>query len=701
MDCLFVGAGAVARQYASGFGDSPLSLSAVCDLDRERAASFAADVAAEARGDGDDANGSGADAGHGGGTNDDDPGAVTPAAYADLDAMLAAEDAPLVVNLTTHAAHAAVTRTCLEGGRHVFSEKPLALDPAAADDLLRLARDRDLALGCAPIAPGCDAQRHARTLLSDGRLGEVGLVYATAHVGRVTEWHDRPDSFLAVGPLYDGAVYPLSVLVDWFGPVARVRSADAIDAWPEREERRPEAPAHVEATVEFAVGPVVSLRASLYADHRSREFYSLECHGDDGTLYLSDAGAMAAERDAVRVRGGDRDSVPAPHPRPRRERAHLDGPERLARAIARGDRPRASARRAAHVVAVCAAIEAEATDPDGTGRAVEGRDAGERPAGVGARGLTVGVGPASAPTARPSAGGRAPESAVRLPPVGFGCSRYRGGEYVDRIDSIATALDAGYRFLDSAELYGNESRIGDLLATPGSPDREGLFLLGKAWNTNHGRLREACKGSLSELGVDAFDCYALHWPDAWAYTEPLRELAERPVDEQERLAFPETDEGERSTADRDLADTWRDLAALREAGLARTIGICNVGLPDLRDLVAETGIEPALVQVERHPYTPRTELVEWCHARGIRVVAHSPLSAPGLLDDPVVTAVAAEADATPAEAVLAWNVAAGVVPIPASNDPDHVVDNLAATRVELSTEQRRRLNDLGDPEFER
>ncbi|UIP00867.1 aldo/keto reductase [Halobaculum sp. CBA1158] len=710
MDCLFVGAGAVARKYAAGLPESSLSPSAVCDLERGRAASLAAEV-------GDAATDSGG-----------------PAIYADLDAMLAAEDAPLVVNLTGHAAHAAVTRACLSADRHVFSEKPLALDPAEAAGLLDLARDRDLALGCAPIAPECDAQRHARTLLDDGRLGDVRLAYATAHVGRVTEWHDRPDSFLSVGPLFDGAVYPLSVLVDWFGPVERVRAADAVGAWPEREGATPDAPPHVEATVEFAgagaggdapgadagTGPVVSLRASLYADHRSREFYSLELHGDDGTLYLDDAGAMAADRDAVRVRGGDRESVSAPHPRPRRERSHLDGPDRLARALARGDRPRDSARRAAHVVAVCAAIEAEATDPDGTGRPVAGvgggADAGPATdAGGDADRGGDGVATASLrrsdrgpPPVRPLAGAegrlggaRSRSAAVRLPPVGLGCSRYRGDEYVDRIDSIATALDAGYRLLDSAELYGNESRIGDLLASPGTPDREGLFVLGKAWNTNHGRIREACEGSLSELGIDSFDCYALHWPDAWAYTEPLRRLAERPIDEREALTFPTDDDGERATADRDLADTWRDLAALREEGLTRTIGICNVGRDRLAELVAETGIAPAVVQVERHPYTPREDLVSWCHERGIRVIAHSPLSAPGLLDDPVVSEVADEAGVSPAAAVLAWNVADGVVPIPASTDREHVVENLAAARVELTDARRARLDGLADPEFER
>jgi alcohol dehydrogenase (NADP+) len=108
-----------------------------------------------------------------------------------------------------------------------------------------------------------------------------------------------------------------------------------------------------------------------------------------------------------------------------------------------------------------------------------------------------------------------------------------------------------------------------------------------------------------------------------------------------------------------------------------------------------------VVQVERHPYRPRRALVEWCHARGIRVVAHSPLSAPGLLTDPVVERVADEADASPAAVVLAWNVGRGVVPIPSSTTDEHVVSNLAAARLRLSAEQRARLDALADPTFER
>ncbi|RLM54107.1 alcohol dehydrogenase [Halobellus sp. Atlit-31R] len=688
MKCAFVGAGAVARKYAAALDASPLELTAVCDLDAERAETLAA--------------------AHG----------ATP--YTDLSELLAAESAPLVVNLTSHAAHADVTETCLRANRNVFSEKPLALDADRAADLVATAERRDLALGCAPINHRCDAQRHARRLLGDGRFGPIRLGYAHAHVGRVTEWHDAPASFLRVGPLYDGAVYPLSLLVSWFGPVADVRSADALDVWPEREDRTPTRPAHVETTLAFETGPTIRLTASLYAPHRSREFNSLELHGDDGSLYLADAGALAAERDTVSVGGAGRPYVAAPHPSPRRERPYLAGPERLAAAIDRGTPSTGGARRAAHVVAVCNAIE-RAADGDGTASvpggeglspAIDAAESGRvtssaRPVRPPAR--AAGTTPPPDDDAQADATRRSPpertaagrDAAVRLPPVGFGCSRYRDGEYVDRIDSIATAVDAGYRLLDSAELYGNESRIGDLLDAPGAPDREGLFLLSKVWNTNHEHVAEACEGTLAELGVDALDSYLLHWPDAWAYQGPLSELASLPPAEQEALTFPTDDDGDPARADTSLVETWRRLETLHDRGLTRTLGVCNVSLAQLETILEHARVPPAIVQIESHPYQPRTELVRACHARGIRVLAHSPLSAPGLLDEPVLADIAADHGVSPAAVAVAYHVDRGTVPIPASNDPDHVVANLAAARLRLTDADRDRLATLEDPEFER
>nr|WP_284731844.1 aldo/keto reductase [Halorientalis regularis] len=663
---MFVGAGAVADQYAAGLADGPLTLAGVCDTDADRAERLAARHDA--------------------------------AAFAALEDALAACGAPVVVNLTSHGAHATVTRRALAADRHVYSEKPLALDAETARELLGLAAERDRALGCAPVAPRCPAQRLAGRAVADGRLGRVGLGYAYAHVGRVTEWHRSPDGFLSVGPLYDGAVYPLTVLVALFGPVERVRTADALDVWPDRESATPDAPTHVEATLAFASGPVVRLTASFYAPHRSREFYGVELHGDDGSLRLRDAGALDAEPGVVTFGRQGCEYTPMAPQRPTRAGTYRDGVERLAAAVADGRRPRDTARRGAHVVAICEAVERSATDGGPVSVADPGVTATRppspvvRPRRAASGGTDAATGGAADPTGR----------SLRLPPIGFGCSRYRGGdEYVDRAESIATALDAGYRLLDTAELYGNEHRIGDLLAAPGTPDRDSLFLFGKVWNTNHGHVEEACAGSRAELGIEAFDCYALHWPDSWAYQGPLERLAEKPVAEQEAIAFPEDESGETPTVDRSLAESWANLEAIHDRGWARTLGLCNVTREQVETVLEAGSVKPAVVQVERHPYQPRTDLVEFCHERGIRVIAHSPLSAPGLLDEPVLESVAAEHGLPPAAVVLAWNVTEGVVPIPSSNDQAHVVANLAAAGERLDAEARERIATLEDPEFSR
>ncbi len=668
MRCLFVGAGQVSEDYAAPLAEHSLSLAGVCDLEAERAARLA---------------------------DEHDTRAFT-----DLGTALAAVDAPLVVNLTGHAAHAAVTEQALAADRHVYSQKPLALDADRAGELVATARRRDLGLACAPSAPDNPAQRLAGRLLAEGRTGPARVCYAHAHVGRVTEWHDRPGSFLEVGPLYDGGIYPLSVLVAWFGPVERVRTADALDAWPGREAREPTAPSHVEATLALADGPTVRLTTSLYVPHRAREFYGLEVHGDDGSLYLADAGSLGADRDTVQFGRTGREYTPVPPQHPSPARTRLDAVGAFAAAVDRADHPpRESGRRAAHVVAVCDAIDraAEAGGP------------------VAVDGHGVAADPVPAPVVRPASDGRGAtenddtggppgrDAALRLPPVGLGCSRYRGGEYVDRVDSIATGLDAGYRLLDSAELYGNEHRVGDLLAAPGAPDRERVFLLGKVWRTNHRRehMLAACEGSREELGIEAFDCYTLHWPEAWAHQGALERLAEKPVERQEALAFPADAEGKPVAADVSLAEAWRNLEAVHERGWARTLGVCNVSVDQLRTVLQAGSVPPALVQVEVHPYQPRTELVEFCHERGIRVVAHSPLSAPGLLEESVLAAVGDELGLAPAAVVLAWAVTRGVVPIPSSTDPDHLVTNLGAGSRRLPAGAMERVGSLRDPAFER
>lgn len=256
---------------------------------------------------------------------------------------------------------------------------------------------------------------------------------------------------------------------------------------------------------------MIRLSASRYAPHWSREFNGLELHGDDGSLYLADSGALAAGAESVSIGAVGREYITAPHPHPQCERSYLDGPERLVAAVERGARPTAGSRRAAHVVAVCNAVETAASLGDPVSVANCGVDH-QPPDGPAIR-------PAATDGRSTSADKASRDTAIRLPPIGFGCSRYRDGEYVDRMESIATAYDAGYRLFDSAELYGNEERIGDLLDAPGTPDRDGFFLVSKVWNTNHEHLVEACEESLDALGVDTLDCYMLHWPDAWTYQD--------------------------------------------------------------------------------------------------------------------------------------------------------------------------------------
>ncbi|MFQ3474723.1 Gfo/Idh/MocA family oxidoreductase [Halonotius sp. F2-221B] len=654
MHCLFVGAGSIASSYAADLAESELTLAGVCDLDSDRAETLAA--------------------------SHDCP------AFDDLDAALDAVDAPLVVNLTSHAAHAEVTRTALAADRHVYSEKPLALDSETAGELVEMARKRNLALGCAPASVAGPTQQRARRLLGEGRLGPVQLAYAHAHVGRVTDWHDRPDSFLSIGPLYDGGVYPLSLLVAWFGPVERVRVANSLDPWPEREPKQPEADSHVEATLAFRAGPTVRLTASFYAPHRSREFYGLELHGDDGSLYLDNTGRMEPDDDALQYGGLGRSYTTVPPQSPADARAYIDAVDDLAASVAAGEPDRRTARRGAHVVAVCNAIETAAAEGG--------------PVDVSSHGVTVpdetGSTPASAATA-------SDDHPLSLPPIGFGCSRYRGDEYVDRKASIATALDAGYRLLDSAELYGNEFRIGDLLDAPGSPDRDHLTILGKVWRTNHQRehLLAACEGSLDELGIDAFDCYMLHWPEAWAHQGSLDRLAEKPVETQEALTFPTDADGEIETASIPLAEAWANLEQVVDRGWADSLGVCNVSRSQLATILDAASIPPAVVQIERHPYQPRSELIEFCHNHDIAVVAHSPLSAPGLLDEPVLAEIGEKYDRSPAGVVLAWNATRGVVPIPSSTTTDHIIDNAAAVATRLDERDCERIDALEAPDFSR
>lgn len=283
---------------------------------------------------------------------------------------------------------------------------------------------------------------------------------------------------------------------------------------------------------------------------------------------------------------------------------------------------------------------------------------------------------------------------IRMPALGFGCSPFRPGGRIGLSDletAVRTALAAGYRLLDLAEVYGTEAAVGRVLRSPQAPARSELFLVGKAWRTSFrpAALRQACEGSLRRLGVEAFDLYLLHAPEAWKHRGPLVDPGEAGWEELERLAGnPEPD-------DVPLPETWEAMRELERRGLAGAVGVSNFAPAQIEAL--GSGL-PAANEIESSPYRPHQELAAWCRGRGISLLAYSPLSSPGsaagLLAEPILVQLAARHGCSPAAVALRWNIQRGLVPLPASTDPAHIVGNLAALEIELDAAEMALLGSL-------
>lgn len=275
---------------------------------------------------------------------------------------------------------------------------------------------------------------------------------------------------------------------------------------------------------------------------------------------------------------------------------------------------------------------------------------------------------------------------MSLPLLGFGCSPFRaGGRRVDLEGAARGALAAGYRLFDLAELYGNESAMGRALRSPQAPPRSGLFLVGKVWRTNFRpeALRRACEDSLRRLGFDAFDLYLLHAPEAWRHVAPLGDPEETGWDEFERRAVPRDAQGAPEPDDVPLRETWEAMRELERSGLVGAVGVSNF---DPGQIDALGPPLPAANQIASSPLEPNAAVVEACRSRGIALMAHSPLSAPGLLAAPPLLELAARLGRTPAQIVLRWNIQRGLTPLPSSTDPAHIAENLGALGFSLPAE---------------
>jgi diketogulonate reductase-like aldo/keto reductase len=247
------------------------------------------------------------------------------------------------------------------------------------------------------------------------------------------------------------------------------------------------------------------------------------------------------------------------------------------------------------------------------------------------------------------------------------------------------ALDVGFRHFDCAERYRNEEAVGDAMQEmfkAGAVERKDVFVTTKLWNSNHRpeRVKPAFEASRQRLQIDHVDCYLIHTPFAF---QPGDE--QEPRDERGKIIY---DSGVT------LVETWQALENLVDEGQCRAIGLSNVNLEKLQEIVEAARIKPAVVEVESHPYLPEWELLDYCQRHGIVLLAFAALGhamEPRLLDDPVITAIARRLGKTPAQVVLAWAIQRGTALLTTSVKPGRIRENF-----EISTLPEDAMRELRD-----
>jgi len=241
-----------------------------------------------------------------------------------------------------------------------------------------------------------------------------------------------------------------------------------------------------------------------------------------------------------------------------------------------------------------------------------------------------------------------------IPQFGFGVFLI---EPKDTAAAVSTALEAGYRHIDTAEMYGNEAEVGEAIARSGL-DRGEVFVTSKLSNDAHepDEARQAFAGTLKALGTEYVDLFLIHWPLPTRYGG-------------------------------DFVQTWRTLEEFYREGRARSIGVSNFQPHHLRRLLSESEIIPAVDQIEVNPYLTQDELHGFCAEHQIAVEGYSPLGQGRVLDDPTITAIARSAAKTPAQVVLRWHLQRGDIIFPKSVTHDRIRENIDIFDFRLSLEQ--------------
>lgn len=258
-----------------------------------------------------------------------------------------------------------------------------------------------------------------------------------------------------------------------------------------------------------------------------------------------------------------------------------------------------------------------------------------------------------------------------MPAIGFGTWRLSGD---DGVTAIGTALQCGYRMIDTAVRYENEGAVGRAVSESGLP-RESLFVTTKLPGDDHGydAAMRSCEGSLERLGLQYVDLYLIHWP------------------------LPRVDK---------YVETWRAFIALREQGLVRSIGVSNFTETHIDRLIGDTGVVPAVNQIEMHPLFAQSRQRAYDSEHGIVTQSWTPLGRKSdLLDSPVLEEIAEAHSVTVGQVVLRWHVEMGAVPLPKSQRSDRIATNLDIHDFVLSTDELAAIDTLdrgqrigGDPD---
>lgn len=257
---------------------------------------------------------------------------------------------------------------------------------------------------------------------------------------------------------------------------------------------------------------------------------------------------------------------------------------------------------------------------------------------------------------------------VVIPQMGLGV--YKAEQGSETVNAVRWAIEAGYRHIDTASLYGNEESVGQAVAASGIP-REELFITTKVWNDAQGydSTLRAFEHSLSLLGMKYVDLYLIHWPGG---IETIKRNGKK------------------------YLDTWRALEKLYADKKVRAIGVSNFEPRHISDILEMCTVAPMLNQVELHPRLTQLEVRAFCQKHHIAVAAWSPLGRGSLLENPTLAAIGARHGKSAAQVIIRWDIQHGIITIPKSVHRERIVQNADVFDFVLSDEEMKTIDDLND-----